>query len=471
MGRATILDAFNAAAGFAGQGLGIWTAKLKEENELAAQNKWALSNVRLQDKIRDTPYDGDFDKYLGELNNFIEEEYDPAKQENNAPYFREMMDRQRTQSLLAARETAMKKQDEWRFEQGTVSLSKDLEALRNSGWDAEVIKKAVDGRVQQFKDEFGLNPQAEEKLRQGEYEALYAAAVDEALKEIKNVSELQTELDRINAEFREFMPPHKVTRRDAEGNAALDEAGNEITSEQAWGMGEEWEKEVIKQHTARIHNRNMDAILTDDAQYRRLMEEWVRTGSATAKREGDRIAERHTKNNGVIARLMREERDSVTEYADGHKDALLGLFMPYERRESGGGGMSLWQAFSRQVSNWLNSKDPYVEETMHAYFNGKLTVENAKALQAGMRQTLLEQVRTELGLYGGEGGEEQFFRDNIDYFLKMEQTLMNIATKEDTRSMIPQRMVAFKRMIETSLDLPRWMGATTLAAIRPRAKR
>ena len=430
--HATLGDLFSAGMGAASPFLQKSTAQMKEKNDLNIKNESAKFVINMQNFVRDTAFNGDFNDYLEKLYKFTDEKYTEMKAVNTSAYYQRAMEQMHTQSKDVVHDYALVKQDAWRMQQANLSLASDLEGFAGSGLDATVIAERSNERIALHKMDFELNPEDEAKIRQRQY----ITVAGSVMSKVQHTGELDKALENFNKDFNGFMK-HSAP--------VYDKAGRQTgTAEQAWSFSgkTEWDKALIEQERNRIHKQNMESALIDDARYRNLKEESIRTGNTTLSEQADRIAQPY--RIGVINTLLKGNKDKVTEYSDSDKDRILGLFMPYDSK-----GVSLKGASKEQIKAII---DNYGEELMKAYFNKETTFENARELLAVLPGRLYAQVAAE---FGGEypGGPDQFYKDHADYFLNMEKALMEVAQSDDLRAMIPQWMKVFKRKIENNQQL------------------
>ena len=213
----------------------------------------------------------------------------------------------------------------------------------------------------------------------------------------------------------------------------------------------EFEDKLLEFHKNRIYRQHIERALTDDARFRQLKEEAERTNNHALSRQADEIAKnyRDKEIKEIINGVSYEDQKYACNYAPWNHAQVAGLF-----REPIEAGRGLRGASHTQVKDMLNI---YGKELMRKYFNKELDVENGRQLLSVLPGMLYDQVRAE---FGGEypGGKKQFFEDNANYFLNMENALMEVAKSDGLRAMIPERIEAFKRMIRNDQKLQKTLN-------------
>jgi len=437
MRHATAYDIFNNATGIGNQLMQFGTNHMQERNDLMLSNVAAKFESEFKDYIRDVQFKGDYEKYKTEMENFTRRWYDIQKTENNSAYYQRMIDIMKEQSLVKVRDHAKEQQDKYDAEAADIRFQEEANAFMRNMQPEE----AFDAIINSFKlskvkrpvsqsDEYKTIESIRRTLFENNAVKLYNSA--------QNVSYLDYIPELLNNQF-SFMTVQEPV---------FDKDNNVIRREERpWTFNgrEEWQEKQKEIATARIHKQNMENALTDNAQYTRLKEEWIRTGDASLSIRADRIADHYLKGEGVIAKLMKGQKDEITEYSNSDKDRLLGLFMPYSEK-----GVELNNVPRSQVSAYINM---YGKELMKSYFKGETNIENGRVLLSILPNLLYDQVEAEFGAY--PGGKEQFYKDNTNYFLDMETALMEVAQSKELWNVIPSMIDDFKNTIKTNQELQR----------------
>ena len=246
MEHASLIDVFNAGTHAASLPVQQETAKLKELNDMELKNNAARFRTDIENYIRDNPYNGDYDKYFGKMQEYTDKWYGDASLKNTSPYFRKNFDVMRSQSLELARDHALKQEDAWRIKQEGVSFEADVKNYIDSGWEPEMALDAVFNRIELSKTRRQINPDEEDKLRRGAERAVYEKFATEAMSVQSDVNNLGFVMEEVNKRFG-FMPKMQ--------SPVYDEQGNETgMAEKPWGYEgkDDWEKGLIERETKRI---------------------------------------------------------------------------------------------------------------------------------------------------------------------------------------------------------------------------
>jgi len=341
MGRATVDDAFRAAAGLTGQVLDIHTEKFREQNILEVNNRNATIHTNIQDWIRDNQFVGGaneedderaYNDYLGKFNAFVDEQYADAGRKNNSQHYQRMLEQSRTQTIEAARNLTLGKADEWRIQREDVSRGEDIQRYINSGWEPQQILAAINNRIELSGTKRPINPQQRNDMQQAAERAVYEQYAINNMEQIRDVNDIEAAMQGVRDAFG-FMPDMSFNIYDEEGNITG-------TEERSWGFEnkEEWEKKLIEFTKNRIYQESMETALTDDARYRRMKEEALRTGNFALNQAADAIARPYL--NGPIAEILAgirpEDQQFVHNFNSGDHARLAGLFQSFNSAEGSG---------------------------------------------------------------------------------------------------------------------------------------
>jgi len=347
--RATIMDAFNAVNHFGQQALGYMDAYKREEADAFMRNIPAEFQMDMQNHMRDNPfnYQGDPDnkygledytrEYIAEMNDYADKWYkDKFGGKGGIGYYARAKEQMQAQAKISTRNMALEKQDEWRVQRGKIRLEENnrkyIEGMNNGDLTPEEALTAIYNNIDMHGIEFEINPHVKNEMRKANTAAVFQEYASSEMGKEKYVSGLESAMERINKVFSSisFLKPEKTFTYDKDGNVT-----GSIESPWSFDKKDEYEKALIQQHTNRIHKQNENKILEADAVYRALMEKAAR-GDTTAAWEAERIAAPYRR--GVQNDLRYGKK--VTEYADGFKDVIPGLFGEKDGRGSGHGGGS-----------------------------------------------------------------------------------------------------------------------------------
>jgi len=281
MGRATILDAFNAAAGFTQQILHHETDKLKERIDILKKNEVDLIQTYTQNWIRDNPFVGSMDReddakayheYVGKLNEYINEQYAISLGKNNSAYYQKTMEQMRTGSLEMARGYALEEEDKWRISREDLSREEDINRILDAGWDPQRTLEAIYNRITLSGYERPINPQQRNEMRriaEMMTHQRYAINTLERLERnengLRDVNDLEAAMREINEAFA-FMPSMTLNTYDEHGNITG-------TEERPWSYDgkDEWEKKLIESETRKIQGEHFEFFREKQAYMDRML--------------------------------------------------------------------------------------------------------------------------------------------------------------------------------------------------------
>jgi len=336
----TLMDVFNAASHAASPFLQQGTAELKERNDLELRNNAARFATDLQDWMRDNPYNGNFDEYLGKMEKFTGERYAQAEQQQTSDYSRKMLDQMRTQTLEVARGHALAEADKWRVQQADVRFKDDAQQFMDK-LPPEQALPAVQNALKLLKAERYVGPDEESRMMDAARKELYAKTLTEGLQGVQNVDELDGAIKGMKGRF-EKMPgwKRKVSTVDDEGNITGEE-------ERLWNFDgqEDWEKSLVEKETKRIQGEHWEQVRAKQSYVDRLVvsgniDEAIRV----CKQEG---AEWNKAYNPAHARRY-------GNISDDHRDRGSGFFdwrklEEYKKQGAKGEAMALLDAYGPEM--------------------------------------------------------------------------------------------------------------------------
>jgi hypothetical protein len=322
MARSSLMDLFEAGARAASPFLQADTARLRERNDLELRNEAASFANDLQDWMRDNPYAGDFEGYLGKLQKFAGDGADRRMARNGSPYYQRQMRQMRAQALEAARGVALAEQDRWRIEQAGVDYAKRLTEIDNNpNLDAKAdLEWRTDALNLYGEETGGLSPADRAK----EEAAIYNRAFDRRL--------------RINIEGAATVAQAHKWLEDSVG--ALEEAvagrgGSAADLDKYVANRRERLAGAMDAAEKAIWKREFAALDTDDNEYRRLAHDAVASGNYEML-----LAAQGMYLMGV-ARREAAKGGRASEYDPADQPRIAGMFPVvgglFGEREGGGG--------------------------------------------------------------------------------------------------------------------------------------
>jgi len=332
--HATLMDVFNAAGRAASPFLQADTERLKEKNDLELNSNAAVFRTELQNKIRDTNYDGDYDRYMGELNKFTNEQYDRYKARNTSPYYQKMLQQMRAQSLEAVRNLALVKEDEWRIDQADIRFQSNME--KHMELPPELALRAISNEVDAWKSVRPVSAKEEHAARQKYETAYYQKFAANALGNVKDVKALDKAMEDVRGAFASHATRVPV----------LDEKGNVTgTEERAWGFDgrKEWEDKLLEFEKNRIYRERIEGARTDAARADELDKQAVETGNFMLAQQAEAIRGPYLR--GSVKEIMngtaRDRQRFAVNYDEKDHPELIRLFSKHAAKSgSGSGGKS-----------------------------------------------------------------------------------------------------------------------------------
>jgi len=471
MKHATILDAFNAAAGVTQQALGYadeWQRKKADAFLATIPDNF---QTEFADYLRDTPfnYDGDpddpdelkkyTDQYITDGQKRVKDYFDKKFGDKaNIGYYACAKEAMQNKGLEAVRNHALIKQDKTHGELADIKFQKSADAYRDT-MEPEDAHEAFGRLINWYKKErrLELTPQQEQKMRDGYAIQLYETSLSKALGGINDVNLLEKTAERVYERFSgkdengnpTFMPKMTAIAYDEKGNVIKGEDGKPKLEERGWTFNgrDEWEQKQIELARERIYRESMDKALRADAVYRRLHAEGYRENNNGKIEQAERLADSWRK--GVIAEIVGGNlKGAARNYAPGDHDRVAGLFMPLNER----GGARLGGLSHAQIEKYMSA---YADQLYLDYFNGRLDYESGTALREAMPELLWKEMSN---FYGYEGDFEQFSREHFPFFTKMFDAMQKVAENPQTKAMIPVLRGKIKTVIEEDKDFQKYLG-------------
>jgi len=317
MGGASILDLWkafgvnvNQAAGLAQEG------HIQEYN-----NSFATIQTNVNNWIRDNPYKGGVDEfdddrafndYLTDLNYVIDEQYGLAGKNRRFLEFQDMLKESRTRNREIARDTALRKQDEWRISRENVSLSEDIQKYLDSDFTPIEKLSFSYNRIDLHGIRNGLTPERRSAMRGAVEVDVYQQAVMKCLRQVNDVNELDTAMGQIRDVFNNNMPKTTLNLYDENG-------GVTGTKETPWGYAgrDEWEKELIKNETAKIQGKHYEEYREKQSYFQRLIVSGeIEQAILFAKQYGPEWNKYYDPSNREYANSNRDYRDRGENWFD-----------------------------------------------------------------------------------------------------------------------------------------------------------
>jgi len=259
--RTTIMDAFNAAGHFTQQALGVADEYKRKEADAFINTVPDWLHTETNNYGRDTPYnpgnlEGDeLNKYTLEYakkqEDFIRKRLSEKFQGRNGGYYERAKEQLGTRAAEAARNIALEKQDEWRFQRENISLQEDnskyLDAIEKKEMTPQQALTAINNRIELSGTIFEINPQQKDKMRKLYETAAYQKNFVGILGNTHDVHNIDEAVKKAKADF-DFMPKSVLNTYDEKGNVTG-------TEEKPWGFNgkDDWENEEIKKAKERIY--------------------------------------------------------------------------------------------------------------------------------------------------------------------------------------------------------------------------
>jgi hypothetical protein len=323
MARATILDAFNAAAGFAEGALDIYSREQKYHLDTVLYQQ-AQEYRRVQDEIAaaltapdadgNNPYQSDPEAYQRFAERAIADWRKKALAAGNGSrYYGDRLEQLYLEGETATREKILRARNQFARERLAVDYTNRRNAIHNDpALSPEEKRERELAAAEEFVSLNGGGPALAAELY---------AEVEKGIYELQlstdNIRDPETGRQRTTAEWEDYVnavSPGNET--DAEGNYRDERMGRVA------GAGD-MRRQALADGAARIRQNNFDAMKTADAAHAAMLEAAMANGKVIdwalfAKAE-------------EFARPWRETRDAAiggTEYASNNYPAMLGFFEP-----------------------------------------------------------------------------------------------------------------------------------------------
>ena len=308
------IDALNNFNAFASPFIRETAEHFRERNDLELKNDAARFATDIQNFIRDNPYNGNFDEYQGKMKDFTDRWYTVAGAKNTSDYYQKNIDQMRTQSLESTRNFALEQEDAWRIQQEGINFSKDVQSYVDAGMDPKIAMDMIYNRIELSKTRRQINPEEENKMRQGALQAVYGKTAGDAMSQITDVNKLQNALKEVNKRF-DFMPAMQVP--------LYGEKGEFIgTEERAWSFDgkNEWDQTLIAQHTKRIQTKWGEEKKEAEGWFQRLLvKHEYEQAIEFAKQEEDKLNQFYYEDYPGYGNLSKEQLYDFRNYFDWRK--------------------------------------------------------------------------------------------------------------------------------------------------------
>jgi len=272
MQHATLMDVFNTATQAASPFIQQRTQELKEQNDLQLNLTATRYSTYIQNYIRDNPYNGNYDEYLGKIRNETDKWYANEGMKNTSPYFQKNLNAMQKQTDEAVQRHVLEQQDVWRVQQEGVDHGNTLTEIKNSNLDIRTSLDMMIGEHERYSRLAGLDPAA----RAQEKAAIYNGLFDKALSiDVGNMTVSQSNA-RLETNLQELEQAVNEREKAAGGETTLD---NWLKNKQ--------EKIAEAKSAARlaIWKRNYLTLDAMDNEYRRIAADAVKTGSYDLMRD------------------------------------------------------------------------------------------------------------------------------------------------------------------------------------------
>ena len=323
MRHATILDAFNAAAGVTQQALGYLDQRNREEADAflsTVPDEFRNERLRI---INENPfnYTGDPDDLEG-LKNYTLEYADELRKKTsewyakkfggkaNIGYYKKAKDQMEQHEALSLRNHALVRAEEWRTNYEIGRFGKNIESYKDT-MPPEEAWAAFGHSLNLLKTRLEITPQQQERLRADYGKTLYTKTLSDGLMAVGDVNNLESELEKLKGRF-DFMPAMEVS--------VFDENGKAIGKEKrAWSFDgkEDWEKNLLERETKRIQGKHFEAFRERQAYMERLVLSGDINGAiAYAKVHGAEWNKYYNVNNSEFANSNDDYRDRGSGFFD-----------------------------------------------------------------------------------------------------------------------------------------------------------
>ena len=251
-------DIFSAATKLGGAVLDDFDEKKRKELDVFVKDAGYYMDTEINNDVRDNPYNytgnpddpAELDKYTKEYlskrqNNIRAKLAGKFGSRAGMGRYRDAMNHIGTQALEAARDYALKKQDQTRIGNAEIRLNKSIAVYRDT-MPPEDAWKACNNAIELFATVKEVSPEIRQKWQADIGRQLYEKAANESLSKVTDVNDLKAAMGALKDKF-SFMPPDVVNAFDKDGNLTG-------TEERPWSYEgkSEWEQKQIKAQTERI---------------------------------------------------------------------------------------------------------------------------------------------------------------------------------------------------------------------------
>ena len=363
----TPLDVFNEAARFSQGVMGYYTEKNREENINRIKLDHEQIDFKVAEYLSKHPFAGGnndvedqeaFIKYRNDLKGFIDSQYAELRGNRSSRFYDEQMEQSRRSAHVAADSKAMAKAEQWRKDRTLINLGDSLERRRNSGGSVEEVldglKREIEG-VRGDRDAglpgLGLTYEQENNLLRANqimYYKSYTAKVAEAITDPK---ELRKALGDARAQFAAVLD-EKMFETDEDGNALLDDEGNNIEITNAWTF-----KEKDKYDVELLQGRCFELLGEQESLGRRMIADG---------RIGDYNIHAR-KNRRILDNYFDESKAEFQDLSPEHRARADGWHRTIEEHlRSGSGGSGAARQTGIKIT--AEAMKPYIEAGLRGYW-------------------------------------------------------------------------------------------------------
>jgi len=389
--HATLMDVFNAAGRAAAPFLQADTERLKNENDLLLNSNMAVFRTDLDEKIRRTQYDGDFDKYQGILENFTNEQFNLYKSQNSSPYYQKSIDHLRAQTQEIVRNRALAEDGKWRVDQADIRIQSNME--KHMELPPDLALRAISNEVDIWKNVRPVSAKDEHAVRQKFETAYYQKHAAGVLGAVKDVNGL----DNAMAYVREAFASHTTSV------PVLDEAGNVTGQERRpWGFEgrKEWEDSLVAQEVKRIQGERFENFREKQAQMDRMVVSGdIDRAINFAKIHGAEWNKYYNPKNGEFANSNQDFRDRGSGFFDWKK---LEGYLKQGKGENTAKAMSLLEFYGLEMFIRPQLKDGDGNVPVGHSENGTPIVMNYKSLKEALQGFIHYKREAFMATKGGE---------------------------------------------------------------------
>jgi hypothetical protein len=198
---ATLLDVLGLSTQLGNMFVRTKTQELKDINDLQLKNDAALYQAGLTQYFQDNPYNGDYDSYSNQLNNFTSKFFTDAQNTNNSPYYRQNIAQYQKMAELANQEALNKAQYQWANSQALVKMNNDRSTFLNSTMTPNEKLAAMKNSTQLYADTTGQLPEWRNQQDLQIDKAVTQKSIQNVLDNTMTVAELQKNTDAFTSQW------------------------------------------------------------------------------------------------------------------------------------------------------------------------------------------------------------------------------------------------------------------------------